>query len=478
MPRRIREEELQAIEVAVGQRPKGLTTQQIHDALPVPPPRRTLQYRVKFLVDHGRLHREGSGRWARYLPPRRKPLALTSQSISQRNEVRRTGCPPQTGTAARIQQYVVRALGERAAAEFHPAFLEAYRPNETFFLGGEQLARLGATGRMRDEVAGSGAYASKTLRRFLIDLSFNSSRLEGNGYSRLETELLVQHGEAARGRTLRETQMVLNHKAAIGLLTSAAEGIGINRHTLLNLHSLLAENLLSNSQAAGRLRRAPARISGSTYQPPADPGEIEAQFDRLLATASAISDPFEQSFFLLTQLPYLQAFDDINKRVARLAANIPLIKAYLAPLAFEGVPRDVYDQAVLGVNELRRRQLLREVFVFAYQHSASQFGNVRHVLGEPDPLRLKYRGVMREVIGEIVRYGMNKARAAARIRSWSQQRIDPGERIRLRDIAERELLNLHPGNCARYRIDSSEFEAWQQHWEKHAPDAPISGGRT
>ena len=466
MPRRIQEEELHAIEVAVGQRPKGLTAQQIHDALQVPPPRRTLQYRVKFLVDHGRLHREGSGRWARYLPPRLKVLASADNSISQRNEVRRTGCPPQTRAAARIRQYVVRPRSERAAARYCPAILEAYRPNETFFLSSEQIARLGVIGRMRQEVAGSGAHVGNTLKRFLIDLSWNSSRLEGNSYSRLETELLVNRGEAARSRKLRETQMILNHKAAIKLVTSPAEGIGINRHTLLSLHSLLAENLLSNSQAAGRLRYAPARIKGSTYQPPVDPEEIEDQFDRLVSTASAIGDPFEQSFFLLTQLPYLQPFDDINKRVSRLAASIPLIKANLAPLVFESVPRDVYDQAVLGVNELRRRQFLREVFLFAYQYSASQFGNVRHVLGEPDPLRLKYREVLREVIGEIVRYGMNKARAATRIRTWSQQRIDPRERMRVRDITERELLSLHPGNCARYRIDASEFEAWHQGWKR------------
>jgi Fic family protein len=39
-----------------------------------------------------------------------------------------------------------------------------------------------------------------------------------------------------------------------------------------------------------------------------------------------IQDPFEQSFFALVQLSYMQAFEDVNKRTVRLIANIPLIK--------------------------------------------------------------------------------------------------------------------------------------------------------
>ena len=72
------------------------------------------------------------------------------------------------------------------------------------------------------------------------------------------------------------------------------------------------------------------------------PQLIEECFDHLLATAAAIRDPFEQAFFVMVQLPYLQPFLDVNKRVSRLAANIPLIKHNLAPLSFVGVPETTY----------------------------------------------------------------------------------------------------------------------------------------
>jgi hypothetical protein len=53
------------------------------------------------------------------------------------------------------------------------------------------------------------------------------------------------------------------------------------------------------------------------------PGRDIPRGRQLLDTAAAIQDPFEQALFAMVQLPYLQPFDDVNKRVSRLSANIP-----------------------------------------------------------------------------------------------------------------------------------------------------------
>jgi hypothetical protein len=71
----------------------------------------------------------------------------------------------------------------------------------------------------------------------LIDLSWNSSRLEGNTYSLLETELLLEFSEVAEGKDLLETQMILNHKAAIEFLVDSADQIDVNKQTVLNVHA-------------------------------------------------------------------------------------------------------------------------------------------------------------------------------------------------------------------------------------------------
>jgi len=102
--------------------------------------------------------------------------------------------------------------------------------------------------------------------------------------------------------------MILNHKDAIEFLVGDADEIGFNRYTILNLHALLANNLLADPTAAGRLRYI-AVGNRALYIPPA--GDTSAHRGKLrsdLATAAAITDPFEQAFFVMVQLPYLQPF--------------------------------------------------------------------------------------------------------------------------------------------------------------------------
>src|SRR3546814_4559775 len=115
-----------------------------------------------------------------------------------------------------------------------------------------------------------------------------SSRLEGNTYSRLDTQNLIQFGQLAAGKDQLEAQMILNHKAAIEMLVEQAGEIGFNRYTVQNLHALLADNLLPDDAAGGRLRRVDVAIAGSVYQPLAVPQKIEEHFDTLLAKAQAI----------------------------------------------------------------------------------------------------------------------------------------------------------------------------------------------
>jgi hypothetical protein len=59
---------------------------------------------------------------------------------------------------------------------------------------------------------------------------------------------------------------------------------------------------------------------------------------------------------------------------------------------------------------------------------------------------------------------MGQRKATAHVSAWAREHIDPEERERFRETAERELLSLHEGNFARYQIKPSEFEAWQEAW--------------
>jgi Fic family protein len=372
---------------------------------------------------------------------------------------------PLSEAGTSIRDYVRHVPEARKPVGYDRKFLDLYRPNVSFYLTEQDRAHLAAVGRQRIAEQTAGTHAKQIINRLLIDLSWNSSRLEGNTYSLLDTKRLIELGQEAVGRAHREAQMILNHKDAIEFLVGTVDEIGFNRYTILNLHALLANNLLADSTAAGRLRYIAVGIERSSFHPLELPQLIEESFDQILATAAAITDPFEQAFFVMVQLPYLQPFDDVNKRVSRLAANIPLIKGNLSPLSFADVPRQAYTEAVLGVYELTKIDLLKDVFIWAYERSAARYVAVRQSLGEPDPFRFRYREQLRELIADLVRARVSRKNAAARIAASSQNGIDAGDRRRFAELAESELISLHEGNFARYRIRPSEFEAWREVWE-------------
>ena len=467
MAKQIPEQDLKAIEEAVRHHPGGITFQQIADELKTSLPRRTLQYRLKYLVNAKRLATKGEGRWTKYRLSQEQHAEVAEAAATQ-DKFEAEVTFPLSKTSVEIQEYLHQPTTARKPVGYNREFLEAYRPNVTAYLSPAERARLRDAGSPNIAPQPAGTYAKQILSRLLIDLSWNSSRLEGNTYSLLDTRRLIEFGQQPEGHEQLEAQMILNHKDAIAFLVGAADEIGFNRYTILNLHAILANNLLADQSAAGRLRRIAVGIEKSTYQPLEVPQIIEECFDQILATAAAIEDPFEQAFFVMVHLPYLQPFDDVNKRVSRLAANIPFIKGNLSPLSFTEVSRSIYTDAVLGVYELNKIDLLKDVFIWAYERSAARYAAVRQSLGEPDPFRLQHRTALRNIVGEVIRARMDRKAAAAHIVEWVQNNLSPADRERFREMAESELLGLHEGNYARYEIRPAEFAAWQQAWTEKA----------
>ena len=462
MARPIPEEDLAAIEKVVHRHPDGIAARGIADALPADLPLRTLQHRLQRLVEGGRLIKQGERRWTKY----RLPPTGPEEDAAAAPEIEQEGrdIVPLSENGAVTRDYLRQPYEARKPTGYNRDFLDSYRPNVSAYLTDEARAHLAKVGKPQIAEQPVGTYAKQILSRLLIDLSWNSSRLEGNTYSLLDTKRLIEFGEEAEGRDKLEAQMILNHKDAIEFLVSEADGIGFNRYTILNLHAMLANNLLADETAAGRLRHIAVGIEKSAFHPLEVPQLIEECFDQTLATTEAIEDPFEQAFFFMVQLPYLQPFDDVNKRVSRIAANIPLIKSNLAPLSFIDVPRSIYTEAMLGVYEMNKTDLLNDVFVWAYERSAAGYAAVRQSLGEPDPFRLQHRQAIRTVVGDIVRGGLGRRAAAAHINAFARDNVKSADRERFREVAENELLALHEGNYARYKIRPAEYTAWWKVW--------------
>ena len=459
MPKRRPTESLQAIVNAVARLPDGGSIEAISRALEVVSARRTLQRHLAILVRQGRLVREGRGQATRYRTPATPLPVPATATVSLRDDY----VIPISAAGAAIIEIVSAPIQRRHPVGYNRAFLDDYEPNVTVYLAPEARRHLAELGESPDRDQPAGTYARKMHERLLIDLSWNSSRLEGNTYSLLETERLLELGESADAKDAREAQMILNHKAAIELLIDQAEHVGFNRYTVLNLHALLAENLLADSAAWGRLRTAAVDIGGSTYHPPAVPQLIDECFGQMLHKADAIDDPFEQAFFGLVHLPYLQPFLDVNKRVSRLVANLPLVRANLCPLSFVDVPTKAYVNGLLGVYEQNRVELLRDVFCWAYERSCARYSAIRQSLGEPDAFRSRHRGAIIDTIAEVVRDRLDKQHAHAHVVDRSTA-LPAADAARFVEIVEADLSNLHEGNIARARLAPSEFNAWQAQW--------------
>ena len=293
----------------------------------------------------------------------------------------------------------------------------------------------------------------------LIDLSWSSSRLEGNTYNRLDTQNLIEFGQVAKGKDILETQMILNHKAAIEMLIEDVDQVGFNSFTFLNLHAILSENLLHDEASSGRLRRRPVDISGSVFHPPAIPQILEDSFRLLLQKANAIPDPYEQAFFVMVQLPYLQPFEDVNKRVSRLGANIPLIQNNLCPLSFIDVPEKAYIDGTLGVYELNQIDLLRDVFSWAYERSCQRYLAITKTVIEPNPFRIRYKEELTRIVQIIIRD--QKAPSLKNIQQLTDKLVQENDKNAFNKMALDALKSLHEGNVARYRLKLSEFQSWK-----------------
>ena len=478
MPKQISSKDLDSVFRVVAKFSDGAAFDEIASRVKENLPRRTLQRRLASLVEQKRLVLEGAGRGSRYrVTPtpgttvrREKQPRLSyrygaggpASSMVMRED------PPDdlrvSADAESVRRKIRAPIHERKPVGYNREFLDNYRPNVTAYLPKEMRRHMAEIGRAPAGELAAGTRARQIFQRLLIDLTWNSSRLEGNTYSLLETERLLALGESAEGKDNREAQMILNHEAAIELLVEQADEIGFDRYTLLNLHTLLSENLMHDPQASGRLRSVPVAIGGTVYHPPALPALVEECFAKILAKAGHIEDPFEQAFFAMVHLPYLQPFEDVNKRVSRLAANIPLIRRNLCPLSFVGVPQRDYVDGIIGVYELNRVELLRDVFARAYERSCALYTVVQRSLGEPDPFRLRYRQLVREVIGAILREALGRQAAIDLIRREAAARVPDEDRPRFVEEVENEILCLHEGNFARFRVRPSEYHAWRTAW--------------
>jgi fido (protein-threonine AMPylation protein) len=393
----------------------------------------------------GKILKSGQARATRYRL-QETPVAIADRLLNPAGQAEIAW----SQSALRVLEAIDVPLASREPVSYQREFVENYQPNATALMPPALAEALYQEGRMQGQQP-AGTYARKVLEQLLVDLSWSSSRLEGNHYSLLATEELFRSG-AAEGDM--DAVMLLNHKSAIEFLVDAVPVQGLVTSVVRNLHAVLMQDLLANVDALGTIRTKVVNISDTTYIPLQAPVLLQEMLDLVIAKARQIKNPIESAFFLWVNLAYLQPFEDGNKRTSRLTANIPLLLYNCAPLSFLDVSTHDYARAMLGVYEFLDTSVAVDLFAWTYRRSLKKYKVIMQSLGVPDPFRLRYRESLNEAIGLVVREG-KPMHEALRILDLQEEKA-PGFQRLLAD----ELATLQIFNCARYRLPMSAVETW------------------
>ena len=216
---------------------------------------------------------------------------------------------------------------------------------------------------LRSSIGASPTACRKELERFVIELSWKSSKIEGNTYTLLDTELLLREGIEADGHASEEALMILNHKKAFDyILQSTAEYLDPKVSNILDLHRFLVNDL--NIQHGFRKRLI--GITGSIYRPLPVPTQIEEACSELILALDRLKDPYSKALLMIAGISYIQPFEDGNKRTSRLSANAVLLASNCAPLSYRSISEISYREAILTFYEKNTILPLKELFIEQY----------------------------------------------------------------------------------------------------------------
>lgn len=209
---------------------------------------------------------------------------------------------------------------------------------------------------------------AKELEYLTVELSWKSSALEGNTYTLLDTQLLLLEGVKAKNRTEFETQMVLNHKNAISFIIENKELFEheIKYSTVEELHRIISNNLGIESG----VRKRAVKISASNYTPITNPHQLKEYAEEILMVISSIKNPALRALLALALVPYLQAFEDGNKRTGRMLANAILISSLSQGFSLRKITARQLALAYLTFYELNSLRELSRLLA-----SELQYGN-------------------------------------------------------------------------------------------------------
>ena len=210
----------------------------------------------------------------------------------------------------------------------------------------------------------------KRLEVLAIDLIWKSSEIEGNTYSLLETEALIKQREQAEGKSKEDAIMLLNHKEALDFINDDLEYLKpLSLQKVITIHSILTSNLGINQS----IRKTGVAVTGTNYTPLALESQLKEAMGATISLLNSKDNVFEKALLLLGLFSYIQAFNDGNKRTARIVSNAILMSEGFCPLSFRTVKAVDYKMAMLLFYEQNNISELKKVFIEQYEYAVNKY---------------------------------------------------------------------------------------------------------
>lgn len=204
----------------------------------------------------------------------------------------------------------------------------------------------------------------KEFERLTIELSWKSSKIEGNTYSLLETEQLLKENKSAKGHTKHEAIMIQNHKKALDYIRSHLPSFKeISLKKIEEIHAILIQDL----GVTKNIRNSLVGITGTSYKPLDNQFQISEALNETCDLVNKTENIFEKAVILILMIAYIQPFVDGNKRTSRLMGNAILLANNACPLSYRSIDEIEYKKAVLIFYEQNNLTYFKKLFLDQFE---------------------------------------------------------------------------------------------------------------
>lgn len=177
-------------------------------------------------------------------------------------------------------------------------------------------------------------------KAFEVDYAHNSTAIEGNTLTLIETKLLLEDEISVGNKSLREIYEVVNHNKAFAYVKKCiSENKQLDENIVKDIHFILMENIL----VGGVYRNVEVRIIGAKHKPPA-PSEMYYQIKEFFSNINSKSDlnPIELAAWTHAEFVKIHPFIDGNGRTSRLIMNYQLMRNEFLPVSINTEDRLEY----------------------------------------------------------------------------------------------------------------------------------------